>query len=384
MKLIRQLNEFLESHWISPAYSGCLLAALALCFFAAATNTMAGWLYVLSGVIFALLIVGAVIPAKSLSKLKIRRLPIAPVSVGEALEIELEIDNPTPHPQTLLQVRDILPKPVGKLSQTAIEVIPPQSLHRWVELVPAPRRGIYRWQEVQLRTGNPLGLFWCRRSRQAPAKAVVYPQVLPLTQCPLIDRIGQEDRDKLQSERRYQTATEGVTQSLRPYRYGDSTRLIHWRTSARFEEFQVRELETITGGQEIAICLDTASRWEGEHFEQAVIAAASLYFYAAKCQLNVQLWTAETGLVHGNYPVLETLAAVASEQDSSPVSLPNLPLLWLTQNPASLDDLPADSPWLFFTASPGEISQAILTASSSGLLIHLEQPLQLQLQKPLR
>jgi len=49
---------------------------------------------------------------------------------------------------------------------------------------------------------------------------------------------------------RFQT-TEGLTRSLRPYRLGDPTRLIHWRTSARYGELRVRELEVMTGGKKL-------------------------------------------------------------------------------------------------------------------------------------
>jgi uncharacterized protein (DUF58 family) len=55
-------------------------------------------------------------------------------------------------------------------------------------------------------------------------------------------------------------ATEGITRSLRPYRWGDPTRLIHWRTSARYGELRVRELEKVTTDQEVLIGLDTMAR----------------------------------------------------------------------------------------------------------------------------
>ena len=66
MNLMNRINEWLETHWVTPAYAGCLLTGIALCFFGAASNTMAGWLYVISGLIFGLLVVAAVLPARSL------------------------------------------------------------------------------------------------------------------------------------------------------------------------------------------------------------------------------------------------------------------------------------------------------------------------------
>ncbi|ACK66118.1 protein of unknown function DUF58 [Rippkaea orientalis PCC 8801] len=384
MKTLSSLTEWLETHWVTPAFSGWLLAGLAICFFGAATNTMAGWLYVLSGTIFALLGLGAILPMRSQRHLKVHRPLISPVSAGEELTIELIIENTEKTAKTLLEVRDLVPHVLRTPVKTAIEVIPPQNKYSWIYYLPTQRRGVYRWQEVEVRTGTPLGLFWCRRHQEVPAKGIVYPQVLPLTQCPLVDTIGQEDSDTLQSDRHYQAANEGVTKTLRPYRYGDPMRLIHWRTSARFDEFKVRELEIITGGEDILICLDSASPWQPDNFEQAVIAAASLYFYALRSELNVKFWTAGTGVIHGNRQVLETLAAIASEEETLNLPFPKLPTIWLTQNTATLDTLSQGSRWVVFATGQTPDAQQLINPSTGGLVIDPEQPLALQLQKPLR
>lgn len=373
-----RIADWLESHWVTPAYSGWLLGGIALCFFGAAINTMAGWLYVLSGVSFALLGIAAVLPRRSLLGLHVRRHFIQPISVGDQLTIELEIQNQTNQPKTLLQVQDLLPFVLGKPVQTPIEIIAPQDSYSWVYYYPTKRRGIYRWHTLQLRTAAPFGLFWCRRQQHIPATAIVYPTVLPLTICPLIDEMGREDSVQFYSQdRRFQAATEGLTRSLRPYRIGDPTRLIHWRTSARYGELRVRELEVITQGQEIIICLDTASTWQADNFEQAVVAAASLYFYAQKQQLNVKLWTASTGLLQGERLVLETLAA--TEPGVASANLPNHPLIWLSQNSLSLSALPASSRWVLWASPQPET----LENRYPGLLIQAEQSLKAQLQQPL-
>lgn len=382
MKSRFSLMDWLESRWATPSYSGWLLFALSCCFFGAATNTMAGWLYVLSGMIFSLLAIGAIMPVRSLRQLKLERFPLQPVSAGEDLTIEISIKNPTKIPKTLLQVWDVLPENLGRPQGTAIELIPPQGSHDWHYYLPTQQRGVYHWQDLQLRTGTPLGLFWCRRTKSLPAKAIVYPQVLPLMQCPIVDAIGSEDSPKLQSDRRYQAATEGITKTLRPYRYGDSTRLIHWRTSARFDDFKVRELEIITGGQDIVIAVDSAITWQTESFEQAVIAAASLYFYATRCQLNVKLWTAGSGLQHGTRTVLETLAAIQLGEAQCHEIPAKIPLLWLTNSVNNLDFLATYSRWLYFPQNDMTYPRASTLAS--GLVIDPTQPLAQQLQKPLR
>jgi uncharacterized protein (DUF58 family) len=200
-----------------------------------------------------------------------------------------------------------------------------------------------------------------------------------------VDELGKEDSAQSYSDRRSHSAAEDLTRALRPYRVGDPTRLIHWRTSARYGELQVRELEVFTGSQEIIICLDSSNKWHFDDFEQAVIAAASMYFYACKSQLNVKLWTAKTGLLHGNQVVLEALAATNAGEDASAGKPPYLPLIWLTQNPVSLDSLPNASRWMLWPSASSDTDPAKpVNRSNLGVVIDSGQSLQRQLQEPLR
>lgn len=128
-----------------------------------------------------------------------------------------------------------------------------------------------------------------------------------------------------------QTRNGGVTRSLRPYRWGDPTRLIHWRTSARYGELRVRELERVTASQEVVIALNTQATWPEERFEQAVIAAASLYQYAIQKGFAAALWLPQGDLLQDRPGVLATLAAIEFHPTSSPaLHLPDAPTLWLT------------------------------------------------------
>ncbi|NEO53948.1 MAG: DUF58 domain-containing protein [Okeania sp. SIO3B5] len=381
MKIYYKISDWLETHWVTPSYAGGLLGMLSIFFFGAATNTMAGWLYVISGMSFALLGMGAVLPGRSLRQIQVRRHRIQPVTVNDYLTIALTIENSTNQPIALVQLKDEIPFVLGKSPQQAIEVIPGKEVYHWTYHLPTERRGIYRWHHLQLRSAAPLGLFWCRRSRNAKATAIVYPTVLPLSNCPIIDELGQENSRQLNEDSRYLMASEGLTRTLRPYRFGDPSRLIHWRSSARYGELRVRELEVSKGGEEVIICLDSAAHWQTDNFEAAVTAAASLYFYANRSLKNVQLWTAATGLVHGNRVVLQTLAGVNFGEEVVLGNPPNKSLLWLTQDRVSLSSLPSGSRWLLWldeSISPG--TEIPKLQHSSGLKISSTQPLEFQLQ----
>lgn len=379
MTVGQRLANWMESRWVTPAYSGWLIGSLAIFFFIAATNTLAGWLYVISGVSFALLAVAAIAPARSLRGIQITRQPIQPVSAGEHLIVELSIRNQTPQAKSLLQIQDLVPVAIGQRLGRVIEHIPAQDAYAWTYTLAAARRGIFRWNTVQLRTAASLGLFWCRRSQEVPATAVVYPTVLPLTHCPLIDETGHELSPN-QSRYRAQATTTGLTRSLRPYRWGDPTRLVHWRSSARYGELRVRELEVLTAGQEVLICLDTAASWHQDDFEQAVIAAASLYFYAHRHDRSVQLWTASLGLVQGHQTVLKVLAEVNPGKIPQAGPPPNRPLIWLSQSLTNLSFLPLGSRWLLWAREPVGTPVSSQNQHQLGLVIQRDQPLQLQLQ----
>ncbi|MFQ3629403.1 MAG: DUF58 domain-containing protein [Cyanobacteriota bacterium] len=378
---IRQLGatlaNWLETRWVAPSYGGWVAIGLALFFFGAATNTMAGWLYATSGLMGALLVLGALLPGRSLRSLSVRRMPIEPVSAGEALNVELAVENTGRQAKTLLQVCDRPPPELGAAETTVIESLAPSQVYRWVYSRAADRRGVYRWDAVDLRTATPLGLFWGRRSHSVSALAVVYPTVLPLSQCPLIDDMGQDLSHATESQRRAQIATEGVTRTLRPYRWGDPTRLIHWRTSARYGELRLRELERFTGGQEVVIVLDSAAPWQPDPFEQAVIAAASLYGYALRQSMTVSLWTAGTGSLRGDRLVLEALAAVQPGEPSANHP-PTQSCIWLTPSAQRCANLPPQSRWLLWQAAASDgIS---LGESAIGRVIQPDQPLLVQLQ----
>lgn len=380
----QRIATWLETHWVMPAFAGGLLLVLALFFLAAASNTMVGWLYVISGVSFSLCAIAAWLPWRSLKHLQVRRLPVEPVSAGENLRVNLDIVNTGGSPQTLLLVRDMLPPKLGKSTATVVEWIPSADSYRWQYSYTTHQRGVYHWQEVQVRTATPLGLFWCCRCRSAKAVAVVYPPVLPLKRCPLLDEMGSEDRaQRNQFERRsHSHASMGTTRTLRPYRWGDPIRLVHWRSSARYGELRVRELETFTSGQDTLVGLDTNSdRWQTEDFEQAAIAAASLYFYARRHQMGIGLWTASTGILRGDRVVLEALAATDFPEPKSDAAFPAMPVVWLTANPHSIANLPTGSRWLLWPSTPA--SDRPVSFDLPGKSITPTTSLEKQLQSPI-
>jgi len=364
----------LERRWVAPAYAGGVLLGLSIALLGAAVNSMAGWLYAMGGVMIAIALINIWAAPRSLQGLQVQRQPIRPISVGESLAAEITIENPTARAKVLLQVRDQVPTALGEPPETAIATLAPHQSHRWTYTMQPIQRGIYHWDTVTLRTAAPFGLFWCQRPRAAATHATVYPQILPLTHCPLIDQMGIAEGTRWQAYRQAQQATQGLTRAMRPYRWGDPTRLIHWRTSARYGDLRVRELEEQTADNQVIIGLDTRDRWHPDAFEDAVTAAASLYVYSLRQQLAVTLWLPHTGLLQNRHGVLSALAEVMPGQPQVQ-RLPAQPLIWL--GTAAPPQLPLGSMWVQWPARAATTPAP--TASSPALTIHSATPLAEQL-----
>ncbi len=364
--MVKHWINWLEQKWVAPAYAGGVLMAVSICFFGAATNTMTGWLYVLSAIGIVLLLLAAILPIKSLQALSIEHLPLPPITQGEDLQIQLRLQNNGPHPQRLLQVIDRWPPAWGEVQPVAIEQVPAHGSQLVSITYTSAQRGLYQWQQVELRSGQPLGLFWCRRMRRAPGQVYVYPAALRLAHCPLLDHWQTAVGTKEASIQRAQLSTQGTTRSLRPYRSGDPLRLIHWRSSARFDQFQVRELEVAHQAATITMCLNAHSDWATADFEQAVIATCSLYFYARQRQLQVQLWTSTHGLLTSQLAILQALATIQVTPGN--VTPPSGAVLWISNQVQP--NLATGSRALLWTATP-----------VTGIMIDPQQPLRPQLQK---
>lgn len=370
--------QWLETHWVVPAYSGGVLLSLTVVFFGAATNTLSGWLYVLSGLALALLFLAAWLPPRYLKGITATRLPIRPTSAGTQLRVEITLENHTSQPKPLLQIRDQVPTRLGAMPEQAIAVLAPHRHHHWTYELAAPKRGLYQWHGLALRTGAPLGLFWCQRQQPLPAQATVYPEVFALSHCPLIDQGGPSRGYRWHHRQTPENATEGLTRSLRPYRWGDSTRLIHWRSSARHGSLRVRELEQLTADQQVLLALDIRPIWSPDDFEQAVSAIATLYLYALQKQLSVSVWMANTPILAEKHRVLTALAAVMPT-DTATTSLPHQPLIWLSPDGGSLTQRSPQDTWVRWSAlSAPLVSSAPLPQAT--LTIRDDLPLAPQLQ----
>ncbi len=152
----------------------------------------------------------------------------------------------------------------------------PRGERSWIAKVPLTRRGHFRIEPLQVRTGDPFGFFEASATVGQAVTLVVYPRVepLPLWRLPAANLEGSHAAP----ERTLQTSPLATT--VRPYAPGDSFNRIHWKSTARHGEIQVKEFD-LEQTADVWIFLDLeravqAGSGEDATTEVAIRAAASI------------------------------------------------------------------------------------------------------------
>jgi uncharacterized protein (DUF58 family) len=194
--------------------------------------------------------------------------------VGDKLKVTYTLRNTSSLPKFWLEVHNPTSLP-GGLPGRAIHLAR-NSERSWLVRAPLARRGHFRIEPLQIQTGDPFGFFEASASVGQGVTVVVYPRIepLPLWKIPAASVEGSRSTP----ERALQTTPLATT--VRPWAPGDSFNRIHWKSTARHGEIQVKEFELETTA-DAWIILDLergiqAGRGDESTVEAAVRAAASI------------------------------------------------------------------------------------------------------------
>jgi uncharacterized protein (DUF58 family) len=199
-----------------------------------------GWPFLFFLVYIALLIGGGsyVITRLGLSDLE-AGYAVSQLSghVGDRLRVTYTLRNTGRLPKPWLEVHNPTTLP-GGLPGRALG-LGGRHERSWLVRLPLARRGHYRIEPLQIRTGDPFGFFEASASVGQGVTVVVYPRIdaLPLWRLPPANIEGAH----ASPERTLQTTPLATT--VRPYAPGDSMNRIHWRSTARLGEIQVKEFD---------------------------------------------------------------------------------------------------------------------------------------------
>ena len=239
--------------------------------------------------------------------------------VGDELRVTYTLRNTGLLPKPWLEVHNPTTLP-GGLSGRAVSM-GARGERSWQVRVPLARRGSYRIDPLDVRSGDPFGFFEAVASVGQGVSLIVYPRVeaLPHWRLPTAMVEGSHARPV----RTLQTTPLATT--VRPWAPGDAFNRIHWRTTARHGEIQVKEFD-LEQTADAWVFLDLDSRvhvGEGDEstLEVAVRAAAAIADRALSENRAVGLTT--TGNRNGVLPadrgsrqhlkVMQLLAAVDAD-----------------------------------------------------------------------
>jgi uncharacterized protein (DUF58 family) len=194
--------------------------------------------------------------------------------VGEQLRVTYTVRHTGRIPKPWLEVHNPTNLPSG-LPGRAIS-LGSRAERSWLVRLPLTRRGHFRIEPLLIRTGDPFGFFEASASVGHGVSVVVYPRIerLPLWRLPAANIEGSH----AMPERTLQTTPLATT--VRPWAPGDSFNRIHWKSTARHGEIQVKEFD-LEQTADVWIFLDLegavqAGVGEESTVEVAVRAAASI------------------------------------------------------------------------------------------------------------
>ena len=213
--------------------------------------------------------------------------------VGDRMRVTYTLRNTNRLPKPWLEIHNPTTLP-GGLPGRAI-TLSGNAERSWLIRVPLARRGHFRIEPLHIRTGDPFGFFEASATVGQGVSVIVYPRVeaLPMWRLPSASLEGSH----ASRERTLQTTPLATT--VRPYAPGDSMNRIHWRSTARHGEIQVKEFD-LEQTADAWIILDLqrsiqTGRGEESTAEAAIRAAASIADRAVRAENRAVGMTVNAG-----------------------------------------------------------------------------------------
>ena len=172
------------------------------------------------------------------------------------------------------------------------------------------KRGVYRYGDFLIESGYPFIFFTKKVFTSVKGEIIVYPEIKDIDSfSPPFPREGHE-----QSPSKIGKGEE--FSMFREFRYGDDSRRIHWKASAKTNKLLVMEYST-EELKKMTVILDNLMFRDKNAFEKAVSFAASLSDRYLKDGYFVRLLTCSKVIPFGNstehlYKILDILAVIES------------------------------------------------------------------------
>ena len=146
------------------------------------------------------------------------------------------------------------------------------------------RRGVYRFEQLQLRSTFPFGLLIARKPFSAPGEVIVYPAIYP-AESPQAAGFDSVVGGKFHGQKRSAAGTHFA--GLRPFHAGDPLKQIHWKSSSKGRGLMVKTFEEELSGR-VALITDAVGVPDSTTLDDALRAAGSLMFAALDAGHHVE------------------------------------------------------------------------------------------------
>jgi len=291
----------------------------------AAGRIVGGLEFVIPGAAAVLAVAGAVI----LRRLRPSRIAIAKqltpprVPAGEPARVDIEITNRSTQKSPVLRLHDAVSGTRGV--HLSIAALPGHGTAHGAYRLPTTRRGILELGPTRIDDVDPMGLARQSHHLDSTVRLIVHPiiEAIPVRRVPSGDDplLGEELRQSL-------GLSDEEFDGLRPYAPGDDLRRIHWPSSARQGELQVRQFRPPRHGR-LTVAIDTRPPGDGVDaldITTSIAASITASVLAAGDATRVETTDGRaTPLVHGNAQLDHILEFLALLQNGSPAIHPAVP-----------------------------------------------------------
>ncbi len=249
----------------------------------AAVNTGNNLFYLVLGMLLSLIIASGLLSELGVKGLEVKRSLPPYIFAQTSCSVLLTITNKKRYlPSFSLELEEKLD---GKIDGGLAYLfrIGPQKTKTQVYRLSFPRRGLHQLQEPHLLTRFPFGLFIKGVRIKKSLQVLVYPRLLPWKG--IFPNVYQR------GEGPWSTPQKGRGEDIfgiRKYVPGDTSRNIHWRSTAKLSQPMVKEYESV-GMKKVHIVLDRSlpeksTQSDMDQFEICVSKAASLAYHLLKKQ----------------------------------------------------------------------------------------------------
>jgi uncharacterized protein (DUF58 family) len=209
----------------------------------------------IAGALLTLLIIGVAWAWTGVNWVRIaRRTNVRVAQAGQTLEEEFRLTNLSLIPKLWVEVRDqsTLPR---HFTSRVVGMIGGAQWRGWRARTRCILRGRYHLGPLEVRSGDPLGIYQMRRKIDIVNTLLVYPATYDLRSFP-VPAAHLPDGDAMRRRTHHVTTNAA---GVRDYVHGDSINRIHWPSSARRQRLMVKEFE-LDPAADIYVALDLNAR----------------------------------------------------------------------------------------------------------------------------